>query len=154
MARVTAPIETKAECVSSSMTRNMERVMSEGSEKYSGAKSMRDVIAAVAGPRLWNDTRESWLGRAAREAKISYRACKALFYGEITDPEHKAARRVLAAAQRSGRKEAQELADRFDTIARSLNATDSNSYSADVDALLHAARALRGLAGSGTDTGG
>jgi hypothetical protein len=35
-----------------------------------------------------------------------------------------------------------------------MNDTDSNSYSADVAALIHAARILRGVAGSGTDTGG
>lgn len=114
---------------------------------------MRDVIAAVAGPREWNDTRESWLGRAARRAGITYRQAKALFYGEITDPEHKAARRMLDAAQKNGTKEAQELADRFETIARSLHATDQDHYGPDIAALVHAARALRGLAGAGTDGG-
>lgn len=127
--------------------------MSEKTEKRSGAPTMRDVIAAVAGPRGWSDNRKSWLDRAARRAEISFRACKALYYGEITDPEHKAARRMLAAARRAGMQEAQALADRFDSIARSMNDTDSNSYSADVAALLHAARLLRGVAGPGTDSG-
>lgn len=128
--------------------------MSKMSEKASGVRSMRDVVAAVAGPREWHENRKSWLDRAARRAGITYRQCKALFYGEITDPEHKAARRMAEAAQKNGTREARELADRFGTIARSLHATDQDHYSPDIAALVHAARTLRGLAGPGTDTGG
>lgn len=113
--------------------------------------SMRDVVAAVAGPRGWGETRESWLARAARAADVTYRQAKALFYGEITDPEHRAVRRMKAAAERQGRREAAELAAKFDSIARSMNAADQDFYSADVAALLSAARVLRGLDRSRTD---
>lgn len=69
---------------------------------------MRDLIAAVAGPRSWSDTRESWLARAARKAGISYRQTKSLWYGEIKDPFHRSARLMRDAA---------ELAGRFEKIA-------------------------------------
>lgn len=120
-------------------------------EKSSGERKMRDAIAAVAGPRGWNETRESWLARAARRAGITCRTMKALWYGEIADPEHKAARRILEAAERDGRAEAQQLADKFEIIARGINATDPDFHSPDVAALLNAARILRGLDRSGTD---
>lgn len=107
---------------------------------------MRDVIATVAGPRTWTDTRESWLARAARRAGINYRAAKALWYGEINDPEHRAARRMTEAAQRHGRQQAQELAQRFDGIAGALVAADADFHRDDIAALVSAARALRGLA--------
>lgn len=68
------------------------------SEKLSGVW-MRDLVALVAGPRSWSDTRESWLARAARRAGISYRQCKALFYGEIVDPYHRSARLMRDAAE-------------------------------------------------------
>lgn len=118
------------------------------SEKSS---EMREAVATVAGPRAFHETRESWLARAARNAGISFRQAKSLFYGEITDPEHKAARRMLAAAERQGKREASDLADKFESIARSMNAADQDFYSADVAALIDAARALRGLARTRTD---
>ena len=119
-------------------------------EKFSGVRSMRELVAVVAGERGWGETRESWLARAARHAGVSYRQTKALFYGEITDPEHRAARRMKAAAEKDGKQEAEALAQRFETIARSINAADQDFHSADVAALLHAARALRGLDRAGT----
>jgi len=108
---------------------------------------MREAVEIVAGPRGFNDTRESWLARAARRANVSYRTTRALWYGEITDPEHKAARRMTDAARRHGAIEAKELAGRFETIAASMRVTDEDRYRADIDAMVHAARALRGLAG-------
>ncbi len=114
---------------------------------------MREAVAAVAGPKEWSDTRETWNARAARRANVSYRQAKALFYGEITDPEHKAVRRMRDAAVRYGQAEAQEMAARFETIAEAMNAGNADRYSKDIAALLDAARALRGLAGAGTDGG-
>ncbi len=69
------------------------------SEKTS---DLRNLVNIVAGPRTWADTRDSWLARAARRAKISHRTVKAIWYGEITDPEHRAAHRLRAAADRLG----------------------------------------------------
>lgn len=119
------------------------------SEKYSGRRDLRELVATVAGPRQWSDTRESWLARAGRAAGLSFRQVKAIWYGEILDPEHRAIRRLTAAAGAKGREEAGELAGKFETIARGLNAVGADQYSADVAALINAARALRGLSGAG-----
>jgi hypothetical protein len=109
---------------------------------------MRELVAAVAGPRQWGDTRESWLARAARRAGVSFRQTKSLFYGEITDPEHRAARRMKLAA---GRHEADALARQFEGLAMALDVRDADFHRQDIDALLVAARALRGMAGPRTD---
>lgn len=107
--------------------------------------ALRDLVASVAGPRQWSDTRESWLNRAARRAQLSYRTIKSLFYGELVDPNHPSARKLRDAAARLGQTEAQALAEKFETMARALGAADADFYSADVSALVGAARSLRGL---------
>lgn len=107
--------------------------------------SGRELIAAVAGAQQCFDTRQSWINRAARRAGISFRAAKAVFYGEITDPEHRAARRLAAAAGMTARGEATELADKFDTIARGLHVQDQDFYRAHVLALGEVARILRSI---------
>ena len=124
---------------------NMTKRMFEMSEKSS---EMREAIEIVAGPRGFNDTRESQLARAARRAKVSYRTARALWYGEITDPEHKAARRMTEAARRHGAVEAKELAGKFEIIAAALRITDPDFYSADIAALVNAARILGGQTGT------
>jgi len=111
----------------------------------SSAASLRELVAAVAGPRSWSDTRESWLARAARRSTISFRQIRAIFYGELIDPDHPAARKLRDAAVRLGRSETADLAGRFETVTRALAAADADFYRADVAALLSAARALRGL---------
>jgi hypothetical protein len=108
---------------------------------------MQKLVAAVAGPREWGDTRQSWIARAARRANVSYRQARAIFYGEINDPEHKAVRRMREAA---GRHEARQLASLFEAAAFGAQQRDADFHSEDVSALLHAARALRGLDRSGT----
>jgi hypothetical protein len=122
----------------------MQQGVSEMSEKLSEAK-MRELIATVAGPVQFTDNRKSWLSRAARNSGLTFRQVKALFYGEITDPYHKAARKLKDAAVEAGRKEARSLADQFETIAGGLNARDEDFYREDAAALISAARALRAL---------
>ena len=112
---------------------------------------MRELVAAVAGERGWGETRESWLSKAARRAGISFRAAKAIFYGEITDENHRAARLLRDAAEQKAKDEAATLATRFETIAGAMNASDPDFYSADVAALVYAARTLRGLDRAGSD---
>ena len=115
-------------------------------EKVSGVSVMRKAISVVAGVRDWGDTRESWLARVPRKVPtVTFRTVKGLWYGEIDDPGHWAARDIRrAAAVIEGRKEAADLASQFETIARGLNATDANFHSADAAALIHVARLLRG----------
>jgi hypothetical protein len=109
--------------------------------------NMRELVAAVAGPRQWSDNRKSWLSRAARNAGISFRQVKAVFYGEITDENHSAVRLLQHAAGRR----AEVLASRFESIARGMESADSDFYREDIAALVHTARALRGLDGPGND---
>lgn len=122
-------------------------------EKASEAK-MRDAVLAVAGPMLGDENRKSWLSRAARHANVSYRQAKALFYGEIIDPEHKASRRMRDAAERKAKEEATDLAGRFETIAGALNAADADFYREDIASLVHVARALRGVTSARNDGNG
>lgn len=112
------------------------------SEKFSGETKVRELVEAVAGPRTINDSRESWLRRAARMAGTTYRQAKALFYSEITDPHHPTITKFKEAA---GRHEARILAEQYERIAVALDHRDTDFHSADIVALLHAARALRSL---------
>lgn len=117
------------------------------SEKQSrGVSSVRREIAIVAGPRDWCDTRESWLARVPRKVQtVTFRTVKALWYGEITDPEHWAARDIRRAAELiEAKQEAANLASQFQTIAGGMRATDENFYSADIDRLERLARIIRG----------
>jgi hypothetical protein len=112
------------------------------------ASRMRNLVAAVAGPMLPTENRKRWIERAAQYAGVTYRQAKSVFYSEIKDPDHRAISAMKAAA---GKYEAEQLAQRFDCLANSLNVRDADFHSSDVAALLHAARALRGLVGPGTD---
>lgn len=103
------------------------------------AINWREQIEAVAGP--YSGNRKGWLSRAARKSGATYRQVKALYYGEMTDPKLSVAEGVLAAA----RLEAMALASQFESIARGLNATDSDFHCHDITALLDTARKLRGL---------
>jgi hypothetical protein len=105
------------------------------------------LIEDVAGPMRANETRERWLDRAARKSRLSYRQIKSLYYGQSKDPRISTAIRILDAADKA-RKEAAVLATQFELLAGSLNAQNSDRYSSDVLALINAARALRGLAGT------
>ena len=116
-------------------------------EKVVRSKNVRREISVVAGPREWNDTRGSWLARVPRKVPtVSFRIVKALFYGEIDDPDHWAARDIRRAAELiEGRKEATALALQYQKIAGGLLAKDPDFYSEDAAALIHAARILSGL---------
>lgn len=108
--------------------------------------STRELIAAVAGPKTTNDTRESWLRRAARLAGTSYRQAKALFYSEIADPYHPTITKFKEAA---GKHEARQLAEQFERLAIAIDRRDSDFHVADIAALLSQARALRNLHSTG-----
>ena len=104
----------------------------------------QEIVSEVGGPMQPGDTRESWLARAARRSRISYRQIKALYYGQTKDPRTSVAIGVLSAADKA-RAEASALASQFENLAGSLNAKDEDFYSPDVLALIDAARRLRGM---------
>lgn len=73
------------------MPRNVGASMSESPNKPSEFKEKSAVTAVVkahdmlidlCGQRGWNDTRESWLARGARKARLSLRRARAIFYQE------------------------------------------------------------------------
>lgn len=131
---------------------SMEITMTEGesgvSDKSDGKRTMqivwREEIATIAGNYGPHDTRESWLNRAARRARISFRQAKALWYGECVDPKYSVAMSVRGAAEQA-RKEALELVSRFETAARNLHEIDPDFHQSDIASLIEQARALRGL---------
>lgn len=111
------------------------------------ASVMRELVEAVAGPRQWSDTRESWLSRAARRSGLSFRTVKAVWYGEIKDEGHNSIRLLRHAAL----ERAEVLASRFETIARGMESADPDMFRDDVLALVNVARALRGVGRTGDD---
>lgn len=116
-------------------------------EKLSGVGQVRREIAIVAGPKDWGDTRESWLARVPRKVQtVTFRTVKALWYGEITDPKHWAARDIRRAAELiEAKKEAADLASQYQQIAGGMRATDENFYSAEIDRLERLARIIGGM---------
>jgi len=117
------------------------------SENQSGVKNVRREIAIVAGPRDWCDTRESWLARVPRKVNtVTFRTVKALWYGEISDPEHWAARDIRRAAELiEARHEAAKLASQYQQIAGGMRETDSDFYRTEIDRLERLARIIGGL---------
>jgi len=104
-----------------------------------------ELIAQIAGPMRSGDTRESWLNRAARKSRLSYRQIYSLYYGTSKDPRTTTTIAILTAAEKA-KKEAVQLAVQFENAAGMLNAqNDKNQHSADILALIDAARALRRL---------
>jgi hypothetical protein len=123
-------------------------------EKSSGESSVRKEIAIVAGPKDWFDTRESWLASVPETVRrilklkretVTFRTVKALWYEEITDPDHWAARDIRQAAQViEARREANALADQYQTIAAGLSSSDPDFFRAEIDRLERLARIIGG----------
>jgi hypothetical protein len=116
---------------------------------------MRREIAIVAGPMNWGDTRESWLSQVPKAVKralrteketVTFRTVRALWYGEILDPEHWAARDIRRAAELiEAKREAADLASQYQQIAGGMRATDENFYRTEIDRLERLARIIGGL---------
>lgn len=88
------------------------------------AINWKNEIGAIAGPFSENDTKDSWLGRAARKASVSLRHIKSLYYGHTTDPKYSVAWNFIEAAKEAriaaARLDAVTLASRFESIAGGL----------------------------------
>jgi hypothetical protein len=116
---------------------------------------MRTEIALLAGPREWGDNKKGWLSRVPRAVKralgtdketVTYRMVKSLWYGEITDPDHHAARDVRRAAKiMAARREALGLAEKYRALARGMNEANADFFGEDVARLERVARMLGGL---------
>jgi hypothetical protein len=117
----------------------MSEKLSRTSEKLSRTSSLRELVALVA-EATWHDNHKGLIVKAAGRAQISYRQAKSLFYGEITDPNHRSARLMQDAAE--------ELAGRYERIAERMGQVDEAFYGLDRAALLASARRLRSLSGA------
>lgn len=107
---------------------------------------MRNEIAFLAGPREWGVTRESWLAGVTKKVPtVTFRTVKAIWYGEIEDPDHWAARDIRRAADViKAQREAAQLAAQLQSLATGLDVTDPNFHSPTIAALLGTIRQLRG----------
>jgi hypothetical protein len=116
------------------------------SESSSGDSSVRREIAIIAGEKGWGDTRESWLARVPRKVStVTFRTVKALWYGEINDQNHWAARDIRRAAEIiEARNEASALADQYQKIAGGMRVQDQDFYRAEIDRLERIARIISG----------
>ncbi len=112
----------------------------------------KEQIGAIAGPFQPTDTKQSWLGRAARKANVSARYITSLYYGHVKDPKFSVASSVLSAAElariEATRREAAQLATRFEITAGGLNAKDADFFGSEINSLLDAANILRAMGGS------
>jgi hypothetical protein len=104
----------------------------------------RQSIAIVAGP--YEGNRKSWLARVPRKVStVTFRTVKALWYREIDDLNHWAMRDIRRAADAiEARKEAQALADQYQTIIGGMRASDEDFYSTEIARLERIARILGG----------
>lgn len=69
------------------------------------AAECRDLLALAAGPRGWNDTRESWLARGARVLGLDQSRAKNIWYGKSRRIE--ASEYLTMKARADGLREAQ-----------------------------------------------
>lgn len=96
------------------MSKQLEKQAASLSKAYtpvSSAAIMKEAVIFAAGPRDWNDTRESWLARAARKLGVSHRRAKSLFYGTartITGDEILAAAKLMQDRREGRQREAHE----------------------------------------------
>lgn len=110
--------------------------------------SWQDEIATIAGPRLHGDTRESWLARAARKSGTAFWHVKALYYGQLTDPKFSIASKIISAAEKArlqeSKRDAQVVADFFNSHAQVLANIDPDIHRSEIDAFVEAARIVSG----------
>lgn len=109
--------------------------------------SARQAMIDLAGVPPQYGEQPRWLSNVAKRIGASYRTARSIWNGEIKNPEtHWAVKRLREEAELAkARREAAFLASQFESIAGSLNAKDQDFYSADVAALIDAARVIRGL---------
>lgn len=110
----------------------------------------KNQIEDIAGP--YDGNRKGWLSRAARRASVSYRQIAGLYYDQVKDPKFSVASSVLSAAEQARieatRREAAQLATRFEITAGGLNAKDADFFGSEINSLLDAANILRAMGGS------
>ncbi len=109
--------------------------------------SVRKEIALVAGPREWGENNKSLFRRVASKVPtVSFRTVKSLWYGEIQDDDHWAARDIRRAAEIiEANRETAALAARYEQIIGGYRAQDEDFYSAEIDRLERLVSRLRSV---------
>ena len=105
-------------------------------------------ISVIAGPYSANETRESWLSRAARKSGSTFWHIKALFYGELKDPKYSVAYKILSAADQAriqkAKRDAEKATALYRNYAARLETIDPDFHREQIDVLLGAARIVGG----------
>jgi homogentisate 1,2-dioxygenase len=107
--------------------------------------SARQSIAIVAGP--FEGNRKSWLARVPRKVStVTFRTVKALWYGEIENPDHWAARDIRRAAEIiEMRKTTSNFADQLKNLIGEDRADNNKNFSsAEIDLIRRFARSISG----------
>ena len=127
----------------------------QGRKLMSQCVNWKNEIGIIAGPFLPNDTKQSWLQRAALRCSLSLRHIQSIYYGQITDPKFSVASNILTAADRArieeARRDAAKLANIYQSTAQALGNVDPDFHRSNIDALVSAARILGALGSSGTE---
>jgi len=109
--------------------------------------SVRSALITVAGGKPGYGELPNWLRSVAKKVGISYRTTRSLWTGEISNPDHLAARAVRQAAEAIlAEKERERHAAQYDSLVASLVSKDPDFHSEDVSAILYAASLLRSMA--------
>ena len=118
--------------------------MEKASESKKMSVAVSEAISIVAGPRGWQDTRESWLAMVPRRVRtVTFRTVKALWYGEIDKPDHWAARDIIREAEAiQVRRENAAVSQKLELYAEALNAKDPEFFEPDVASLRDLARRI------------
>jgi hypothetical protein len=108
--------------------------------------STRELMIAISGRRPSHGERPRWLQKIADRLDIPERMARSLWDDEIKNQDHWAIKKLRREAElHEVRKEAAELARRYQILAGGMRATDENFYSAEIDRLERLARIIGGL---------
>jgi len=110
------------------------------------ATQARELIATAGGPMKPGQKLKGYFWSLSVQTGLSVRTIRAAWAGQQLS---RRTADVLREAQ--GRHEAEQLAVRLETLAHSLSKTDADFHRTEIDALIRAVRALRGLDRPRTD---
>ncbi len=111
----------------------------------SSKMTTRQAMIELAGAPPMNGEQPRWLRDIAKRLGSSYRTARSLWLNEKPETHWAVMQLRREATLEKAKREATLLASKFESIAGSLNAKDQDFYSADVAALIHAARVIRGM---------
>ena len=112
--------------------------------------SARELMINLYGRPPAYGEQPRWLKKIADKIGLTPRMARSLWNDEIKDQNHWAIKRTRhQISLAKARKEADELAQRYQSIAGGMRAQDENFYGAEIDRLERIARIIGGLDSSG-----